>query len=209
MADPSLLTYQKEDIRMYMVIYVDDILLTGNSQTVVTKLLVNLHTRFQMKDLGSLNPFLGLQAVFTDYGVLLHQKQYAEKILNRAGMQETKPMAMPMSGKVTITAKSHEEFSNPQVYRQIIGALQYLTLTRPDIRFAVNQLSQSMHKPLNINFEALKRLLRYIKGTIDFGIPLYKNSLTLRSYVDADWASNTSDRKSISGYCNFLGKSLI
>ncbi|XP_020674473.2 uncharacterized protein LOC110093814 [Dendrobium catenatum] len=208
-ADPSLFTYHKDKIRLYMVIYVDDILLTGNSKAEIARLLENLHHRFELRDLGSLNHFLRIQATNTKHGILLHLKQYAQQILLRAGMQETKPVTTPVSTKVTLNTHSQEPYTNTQLYRQLIGALQYLTLTRLDIQFARNQLSQFMHNPLNVHFETLKRLLRYIKGTIDKGISLYRDSLILSGYVDSDWATNSHDRKSITGYCYFMGKSII
>ncbi|KAI0530737.1 hypothetical protein KFK09_000285 [Dendrobium nobile] len=207
--DPSLLIYKTDSVRMYILIYVDDILLTGNSQTEVSRLLRNLQQRFQMRDLGSLNHFLGIQAVPKSYGILLHQQAYANRILEQAGMINAKPVSTPAQIKTVLTTMSEAEFENPQLYRTVIGSLQYLTLTRPDIQFAVHQLSQQMHQPLHMHFENLKRLLRYIKGSSDKGIALHDDDLTLTGYVDSDWASNQKDRKSISGYCNFLGKSII
>ncbi|PKU75882.1 Retrovirus-related Pol polyprotein from transposon TNT 1-94 [Dendrobium catenatum] len=208
-ADPSLLIYQKDSIRMYILVYVDDILLTGNSPTNIQSLLENLHNKFQMRNLGSLANFLGIQAVVISDGFLLHQQVYATSILEKAGMTNAKPVSTPASCKTVLTSTSNNEFSNPQLFRNLIGSLQYLTLTRPDIQYTVQQLSQHMHKPLNLHFEALKRLLRFIKGTTNFGISLLTGDLTLKGFSDADWATNSQDRKSISGYCNFLGKSLI
>ncbi|PKU68003.1 Retrovirus-related Pol polyprotein from transposon TNT 1-94 [Dendrobium catenatum] len=208
-SDPSLFTYKSGSIRLYMLIYVDDILLTGNSTPELHKLLTNLHASFQMKNLGNLSQFLGIHTIKTKSGILLHQQSYAKAIIQRAGMEQAKPVASPISCKTTITSKSTEIYANPQLYRQIVGALQYLTITRPDIQFAVQQLSQHMQLPLNSHQDSLKRLLRYLQGTSNIGIPLNRSNLTLRGYVDADWASNQQDRKSISGYCNFLGTSLI
>ncbi|KAI0511939.1 hypothetical protein KFK09_012573 [Dendrobium nobile] len=194
---------------MYILIYVDDILLTGNSESELTRLLSNLHARFQMRNLGPLTQFLGIQSITTPTGVLLHQQNYAKQILEKAGMQNAKPVSSPTPSKIPLQNTSHEHFTNPQLYRHLIGSLQYLTLTRPDIQFSVHSLSQHMQQPLNLHFDGLKRLLRYIHGTTDVGIPLHTDQLTLQGYPDADWASNTNDCRSISGYCNFLGKSLI
>ncbi|PKU76821.1 Retrovirus-related Pol polyprotein from transposon TNT 1-94 [Dendrobium catenatum] len=208
-SDHSLLTYKNGDTRLYILIYVDDILLTGNSPTETTKLLSNLHNHFQMRNLGPLSQFLGLQTQPTSTGVILHQQAYAKKILDRAGMAQSKPASTPIPTKTTTSTTSTEPYDNPHLYRQIIGSLQYLTLTRPDIQFAVQQLCQHMHIPLNSHHAALKRLLRYIQGTTTTGIPLNRQSLLLQGYVDADWASNTQDRTSISGFCNFLGHSPV
>ncbi|PKU66636.1 Retrovirus-related Pol polyprotein from transposon TNT 1-94 [Dendrobium catenatum] len=208
-SDPSLLTYKDGSTRMYMLIYVDDILLTGNSPPAIQKLLSNLHLSFQMRNLGTLSQFLGIQTVTTKSGLILHQQTYAKTILQRAGMESAKPVVTPISCKITLTPTSQEPYAHPQLYRQIIGALQYLTITRPDIQFAVQQLCQHMQNPLNCHQDSLKRLLRYLQGTLNLGIPINRSNLQLQGYVDADWASNNQDRKSISGFCNFLGSSII
>ncbi|PKU62304.1 putative mitochondrial protein [Dendrobium catenatum] len=98
---------------------------------------------------------------------------------------------------------------DPTMYRKLTGALQYLCLTRPDIAYSVNLLSQHMHQPMPEHTYLLKRLLRYIKGTLQYGIPITKSNLLLTSFSDADWASDPISRKSTTGYCSFLGDSLI
>ncbi|PKU81762.1 Retrovirus-related Pol polyprotein from transposon TNT 1-94 [Dendrobium catenatum] len=207
-SDPSLLIYNKNKITIYILIYVDDILLTGNNALFVSQLLSKLHQRFQMRNLGTLHQFLGITAESTETGMLLHQKQYAEDILRRAGMQNCKDVATPTSVKAVCSSDS-SEFTNPTLYRQLVGALQYLTLTRPDITYAVNKACQHMHKPTDQHFDALKRILRYLRGTIHYGLPITGSSMTLRSYADSDWAGDHHDRKSTTGYCNFLGDTLI
>ncbi|XP_020695139.1 uncharacterized protein LOC110108721 [Dendrobium catenatum] len=161
-----------------------------------------------MRNVDSLAPFLGIQTIQTTYGVL-HQKQYAKRILECAGMQNSKFVFTPISCKTDNSTRCSTDFSNPQLYRHLIGSLQYLTLTYHVIQFMVHQLSQDMHAPLNSNFDALKRLLRYIQGTTNNGIPLHRDHLNLQGFVDANWANNAQDQKSISRYYNFLGKSLI
>ncbi|PKU70463.1 uncharacterized protein LOC110116695 [Dendrobium catenatum] len=194
---------------MYILIYANDILLTENTPIELDMLLSNLHTRFSMRNLGLLVQFLTIQAVPTSYGIYLNQHQYAHMIFERAGMQNSISVSTPTSCKSTLTADSNASFSNPQLYRQLEGSLQYPTLTLPDIQFAVHQICQQMHHPLNCHFDALKHPIRYIQGTSTSGLPLYKDFLTLHSHADSDWASNSNDQKSISGYCNFLSKSLI
>ncbi|KAI0496804.1 hypothetical protein KFK09_023128 [Dendrobium nobile] len=148
-----------------------------------------------MRNLGSLHQFLGITAEQTPSGLLLHQTKYAESILERAGMTNCKPLASPAHPKHNNSIET-KSFSNPTLYRQLVGALQYLTLTRPDIAFAVNRASQAMHNPTEHQFSVLKRILRYIRGTIRHGLPLSDNSLTLTSYSDSDWAGDQQDRKS-------------
>ncbi|KAI0502019.1 hypothetical protein KFK09_016964 [Dendrobium nobile] len=207
-ADPSLLIYSKNSSLMYILVYVDDIILTGNNSSTITALLDSLHKRFNMRNLGSLHQFLGITAEKTNNGLLLYQSKYAESILARAGMTNCKALATPSNPKNNDLTES-SCFSNPTLYRQLVGALQYLTLIRPDIAYSVNRASQAMHKPTELHFAALKRILRYIRGTVHYGLPISGNSLTLTSYSDFDWAGDLQDRKSTTGYCNFLGDSLV
>ncbi|PKU73211.1 Retrovirus-related Pol polyprotein from transposon TNT 1-94 [Dendrobium catenatum] len=208
-SDPSLLIYNCNGIQMVFLVYVDDILLTGNNTSEIQKLLRNLHNTFTMRDLGSLSQFLGIQAVSTSYGLHLTQSRFAQTILSRAGMLNCKPVSTPSQIQKSSLSNSSAAFSNPTLYRQLAGCLQYLTLTRPDIAYAVNKIYQHMQSPMNSHFEALKRLLRYIQGSLHTGLPIFRDAPILQSYADSDWAGDADDRKSISGYCNFLGSTLI
>ncbi|PKU73789.1 Retrovirus-related Pol polyprotein from transposon TNT 1-94 [Dendrobium catenatum] len=208
-SDTSLLLYHHHNVVMYFLVYVDDIILTGNNQQEIQKLINNLSAKFAMKDLGPISQFLGIHVVHTTYGLHLNQQQFANTILSRAGMTNSKPVSTPFQLKKSNHKLDSNAFCNPSLYRQIAGSLQYLTLTRPDIAFAVNKVCQHMQNPTNHHFEAIKRLLRYIKGTIHIGLPLFRDKPTLRSYVDSDWAGDDTDRKSTSGFCNYLGSSLI
>ncbi|XP_020699665.1 uncharacterized protein LOC110111935, partial [Dendrobium catenatum] len=102
-----------------------------------------------------------------------------------------------------------QPFPDPSLCRRLAGSLQYLPITRLDIAFATNWICQHMQSPTEQDFKALKRLLHYIKGTLSFGLPIVAGSLELRTYSDANWASDTSDQKSVSGFCTFLGPNLI
>ncbi|XP_020684519.1 uncharacterized protein LOC110101095 [Dendrobium catenatum] len=161
-----------------------------------------------MKNLDSLAQFLGISAKHTEHGLILHQATYAEQILNKAGMSNSKMVSTPISFKTDKQLDS-PAFDNPKIYRQLVGALQYLTLTRPDITYAVNRACQHMHQLTVSNFEFLKRILRYIAGSKQIGIPIGAESLILSSYTDFDWAGDSQDRKSTTGYCNFLGSTPI
>ncbi|KAI0496713.1 hypothetical protein KFK09_023037 [Dendrobium nobile] len=194
---------------MFFLVYVDDILLTGNSNSDIQNLLRNLHNKFTMRDLSSISQFLGIHAVSTSYGLHLTQSQFAQSILSRAGMLNCKPVSTPSQIQTSSSSNSSAAFSNPTLYRQLAGCLQYLTLIRPDIAYAVNKICQHMQSPTNSHFEALKRLLRYIQGSLHTGLPIFCDASILQSYADSDWPGDADDRKSISGYCNFLGSTLI
>ncbi|XP_020703349.1 uncharacterized protein LOC110114717 [Dendrobium catenatum] len=208
-ADSSLLLFHKESIILYILVYVDDILLTGNHEQTIQQLLNGLSTHFHMKNLGNISYFLGMQVSHTPTGIHLAQSKYAAEILNRAGMSECKPIASPAPSKLQPYSQSELSAVQSENFRHIVGSLQYLTITRPDIAFTVNKLCQHMHMPLEDDFKLLKRLLRYIKGTILFGLPISSGSLELSAFSDSDWAGDPIDRKSTSGYCAFLGNSLI
>ncbi|PKU81219.1 uncharacterized protein LOC110112043 [Dendrobium catenatum] len=208
-SDPSLFLYHKNGIRMFFLVYVDDILLTGNSPAALKKLLDNLNSTFTMRDLGTISQFLGIQATSTSYGLHLNQSRFAQSILARAGMSNCKPVSTPSQLKTPTSNGLTAAYSNPAFYRQLAGCLQYLTLTRPDIAYTVNKICQNMQNPTIQHFDNLKRLLWYIQGTLHIRLPLFRGELVLRSYTDSDWAGDTQDWKSMSGYCNFLGSSLI
>ncbi|XP_020685926.1 uncharacterized protein LOC110102092 [Dendrobium catenatum] len=106
-------------------------------------------------------------------------------------------------------AIDNEPFSDLGLYRRLAGSLQYLSITRPDIAYATNRICQHMHTPTISHFQGLKGVLRYIKGSLNYGLPISLGKLHLRTYADADWASDHLDRKSTSGFCTFLGNNLI
>lgn len=120
-------------------------------------------------------------------------------------MLDRKPYGFPSNYKSNSQSASVAVQVDPSVYRSITGALQYLTLTRPDLSFAVNQACQHMHNPSSADFTALKRILSYIKGTLSFGLHINKGPLKLIAFSDADWAGDPSDRRSTTGYRVIFG----
>ncbi|PKU60505.1 putative mitochondrial protein [Dendrobium catenatum] len=208
-ADPSLLLYSKNSVNIYILVYVDDILLTGNHDPTIQHLLRGLSAEFHMKNLGPITYFLGMQIISTVHGLHMSQSTYASEILNRAGMKDCKPISSPSPSKFFSKSSSPVSSAEAEHFRHVVGSLQYLTITRPDISFTVNKLCQHMHAPLEDDFNLLKRLLRYIKGTLSFGLPISSGSLDLIAYSDSDWAGDPTDRKSTSGYCAFLGDTLV
>ena len=140
----------------------------------------------------------------------LHQGQYALDLLDRAGMTDCKPAATPAEAKPKLSATAGHPATDAALYRSIVGALQYLTLTRPDIQFAVQQVCLHMHSPRDVHWSLVKRILRYIRSTPTFGLRLRASASTeLFAYTNADWASCPDTRHSTSGYCVFFGDSLI
>ncbi|PKU80711.1 putative mitochondrial protein [Dendrobium catenatum] len=186
-----------------------DILLTGNDRNATNNLLQQLHTRFTMKHLGMANQFLSIQIKTLPDKYFLSQSAYALSLLKQTKLCNYNSLANPSSTKQPAQISNEELLPDASTYISFTGALQYLTITRPDIAHAVNILSQHMHNPEQIHRYLLKRLLRYIKGTISFGLPITKSSLTLRTFSDADWAGDPVTRKSTSGFCTFLGYNIV
>ena len=209
-SDNSLFIFSHGRDIAYILLYVDDIILTASSDSLRCSIMSNLATEFAMKDLGPLSYFLGVAVTRDRNGIFMCQKAYAEEILDRAGMSNCKPCPTPVDTKGKMSITSGAPYDDPTKYRQLAGALQYLTFTRPDISYAVQQICLFMHDPKVEHMTALKRILRYIRGTVDYGTHLQKSSLdSMLSYTDADWGGCPDTRRSTSGYCVFLGDNLI
>lgn len=170
----------------------DDLVLTGNDNNYIASLLTRLNLVFDMKYLGPLRHFLGVEVNRTSTGLFLSQTKYTKDILLRTSMLEAKPVGSPYSYKPSVPDQSNS-MDDPKFYRSIAGALQYLTLTRPDLAFTVNQLCQRMHHPTTTDFAALKCVLRYLKRTLTYGININGGGLHLTAYSDADWARDPID----------------
>ncbi|GJW81891.1 retrovirus-related pol polyprotein from transposon TNT 1-94 [Tanacetum coccineum] len=176
---------------------------------VFTKDSCIMYLLFAIKDLGGLSYFLGLEVSYTNDGLFLSQAKYATYVLTRAALLDSKPVSTPLAAnEVFVTGGSL--FANPTLYRSLVGALQYLTITRPDLSYAVNQASQFLHAPTDAHFQSVKRILRYVKGTITYGlIFLRPRSNSILGYSDADWARCIETRRSTYGYSIFLGGNLV
>ncbi|GAU16981.1 hypothetical protein TSUD_37390 [Trifolium subterraneum] len=205
-SDPSLFIYASGTILAYLLVYVDDILLTGNDASFLHYFIQSLSDRFSLKHMGTPHYFLGIELVPSRKGLFLSQHKFIRDILEKFDMDAAKPTHTPLSTSTTLTLNDGTAAADSTLYRQIIGALQYLNLTRHDLSFAINKLSQFMHKPTSLHLQHLKRVLRYIKATLNFGILLRKSStLNLQTYTDADWGGNADDRTSTSAYLIYLG----
>ncbi|RVW92226.1 Retrovirus-related Pol polyprotein from transposon RE1 [Vitis vinifera] len=169
-----------------------------------------LSQRFSLKDLGPLTYFLGVEVTSHTNGLFLGQHKYIADLLNRTHMTEAKPAPTPLATSPILTLQSGTPLSDPTEYRIVVGSLQYLSLTRPDIAYTVNKLSQFMHQPTSDHWNAVKRLLRYLCGTLDHSITLCRTSpLALHAFSNSDWAGNKDDFTSTSAYIIYLGHNPI
>ena len=142
--------------------------------------------QFSLKDLGHLSYFLGVEVIPNDHGILLSQRSYIVDLLTHTKMMDAKPIHTPLPTSPPITLHSGSSLKDPTKYRTIVGSLQYLLITQPDIAFAINKLSQYMHQPTTEHWILVKRLLRCLCGSSSDGIQLYHDSfLSLHAFADA------------------------
>lgn len=171
-ADSSLFIRFTKTSTIYILVYVDDILISGSSTTEIQQLITQLNATFSLKELGELNYFLGIEVLQNSTGFHLSQTKYISDLLKRVNMDQANALSTPMVSNLSLSSKQGNPISNPQEYRSIVGALQYIIVTRPDIAFSVNKVSQFMHCPLDTHFKAVKRIMRYLKGTLSYGMVL-------------------------------------
>ena len=200
-ADPCLFTKQSGGSYAVVLFWVDDIIVAAKSESDLQKVKDHLMTRFTVTDFGQLSFFLGVQFSFSSDGISMDQKKYLKKVLDRFGMSDCKAKRTPCEMKLEFD--EGEPLTDDKVYREMIGCLIYcMTCTRPDLAFCVTKMSQYLSKPTQDHLNAVKRILRYIKGTIDYKLTYSKlENLSLCGFSDSDWGNDTQDRKSITGYC--------
>jgi len=194
----------------YLLLYVDDIIMSASTPALLHQLIGNLKSAFAVKDMGPVNYFLGVDVHRTADGFTLSQTAYALDILECAGMANCKPATTLADSKVKCSSSDGVPMKEASWYRSMASVLQYLTLTRPDISYAIQQVCLHMHAPMECHGAMLKRILRYIKGTTTLGLHLHAaKSPTITAYTDADWAGCPDTRRSTSGFAVFLGDALI
>jgi hypothetical protein len=208
-ADSSLFIYTAGSTIAFLLLYVDDIVLTGNNPQFISQLIVNLSKVFELKDMGTLSYFLGLQIQRSTTGLSLTQTKYATDLLTKHNMLNCSPCKTPCVPHVRLSATTGTPLTDVHAYRSLVGALHYLTFTRPDLSFAVHQVCQFMNAPTDIHLVAAKRILRYLRGTLDHGLYYTPGPTSLSAFTDADWAGDPNDRCSTSGLLVFLGHNPI
>lgn len=209
-SDESLFVYSNSGVTAYFLVYVDDLVLTGNNYAFLNHIISALATSFSIKDLGDLSYFLGVEVLRSPVSCVLLQRKYITDLLAKFNMLDSKPVHTPLAPGVQLLLNDGSKPVDASSYRQVLGSLQYLLFTRPDIAFAVNKLSQFMHAPTELHWGAVKRLLRYLNGTRHLGITLRRDSpLSLHCFTDVDWAGNCNDYTSTEAYIVFLGANPI
>ncbi|CAL1358238.1 unnamed protein product [Linum trigynum] len=191
-------------------VYVDDILIAGSYLGDIEQLKLFLSKEFKVKDLGQMSYFLGLEVLRDHKGIFLSQRKYCLELVTDTGYLEVKGCLSPIDCNVKLSATQGDPLPDPSVYRRLIGRLHYLTITRHDIIYAIQQLAQYQGAPCVEHLQAAHRVIRYLKQTPGQGLMLRSDSkLELSGFCDADWASCPDSRRSLTSYCTFLGTSLI
>lgn len=190
-------------------IFVDDTMFTGNDDQ-CKEFLELMNKEFEMSMFGQIKFFVGLQIQQNKNGIYITQSKYIREILKKFGMQDSKLVGTPMCTRLKLTKDDDSKEVDQTLYKSMIGKLQYVVHTRPDIALAVGIVARFSAKPRENHMMASKRILRYLRGTEDYGL-WYKfgGNLDLKVFTNADWARNIDDRKSTSGGAFFLGKRLV
>ena len=208
--DPTLYIKHTEDDIIIVIVYVDNLIVTSSSDALISDIKFQLKHKFQMIDLGILHYFFGMQIWQTPKGIFLSQSKYAHDLLEKFKMNDSNHVSIPCELGTKFVADMNTPFVDETLYRQLVGSLNYLTLTRPDIAYSVGLVSRFMSKPQQTHFKVAKRILRYIKGTINMGLFFDVNSaFILQGYTNSDLGGDPNDEKSTCGYCFFVGSGAI
>ena len=186
-------------------LYVDDMLIFGTCIDIVSKTKLFLESMFEMKDMGEASVILGVKVIRKGDSILLSQEQYTEKLLRKFGYYDFKSVSTPYDANSKLMKNRGESISQSQ-YAQVIGSLLHLmSFSGLDIAYAVSRLSRYTQCPSQDHWDALARLMRYIRGTMDYAIEYSGFPAMLEGYSDANWISDSDETKSTSGYVFILG----
>jgi hypothetical protein len=205
----GLYTRAREKQRLIVGVYVDDLIIVGESIQEVSLFKSEMKHVFRMSDLGALSYYLGIEVRQDPQGIWLCQSSYAMKLLERTGMKNCNSCAVPMEAKMKLSKDSDANPVDPTEYQSLIGSLRYLLHTRPELTFSVSYLSRFMENPRQDHMGAIKHLLRYIAGTVDYGLFYPRGrgeGFGILGYSDSDMAGDVDDSKSTSGMIFFLGE---
>jgi hypothetical protein len=208
-ADPNLYYIIRDEDTLILILYVDDLFITG-VEDLITECKLGFASKFEMSDIGLMHYFLGMEVWQEEGHIFLGHGKYAVDILSRFQMEDCRPMSTPMITNWKKISASDCKLVDATVYRQLIGSLVYLVNNRLDISFVVNTLSQHMVESRSVHTIGAKLVLRYIVGTVDYGLDyIIGDGVILVGYIDSDWAGCATDRKSTSGCCFGLGLGLL
>lgn len=201
LCDYSLFTYEKGTVRLHILVYVDDLIITGSCDKATQDFKDYLSACFHMKDLGPLKYFLGIEVARNESGFYLCQRKYALDIIAETGLLGAKPASFPLEQNHHLALSTSPLLCDPTPYRRLLGRLIYLGVTRPDLAFAVHTLAQFMQAPRRDHWLAALRVVRYLKSDPGQGILLRSdNNFQITGWCDSDYATCPLTRRSVTGY---------
>ena len=210
MNDYCLFVKGSGDSLVIVLVYVDDLLITGPSEELITEVKQFLDDVFSIKDLGYAKYFLGLEIARSPAGTWVTQHKYIRDLIADTGLDQCRPASTPLPLGLKLSSSSSPKLIDPEPFCRLVGRLLYLGFTRPDISYGAQQLNQFLHEPCQDHLEAAMHLVRYLAGCPDLGLFLPASaSSTITAYCDADWGSCVDTRRSLSGYCIFLSDALV
>ncbi|GKD13118.1 putative RNA-directed DNA polymerase [Tanacetum coccineum] len=209
-SDHTLFLKNRKNRVTCLIIYVDDMVITRNDEEEIKRLKEGLFIEFEMKDLGNLKYFLGIEVLRSPKGIFICQKKYILDLLAEIGMINCKPADTPMMVNQKLFMEKKAKLADKNMYQRLVGKLIYLSHTRPDIAYAVRVVSRFMHQPQVAHMNAVLRIVRYLKGTAGHEVLFRSNGhLNIQMYTDADWAGDKGTRRSTSGYFTLVGGNLV
>ena len=208
--DTTLFTKNIDNELFLCQIYVDDIIFGSTNKEFCKEFGEMMSREFEMSMIGEFNYFLGFQIKQLKEGTFIHQEKYTKDILKKFKMDDCKPIKTPMPTNGHLDLDETGKSVDQKLYRSMIGSLLYLTASRPDIMFSVCMCARFQANPKESHLSSVKRILRYLKHTPSIGLWYPKGaSFLLLGYSDSDFAGCRVDRKSTSGGCHLLGRSLV
>ncbi|KAM0989066.1 hypothetical protein FF1_013044 [Malus domestica] len=194
-----------EDI-LIVCLYVDDLIFIGSNPSMYEEFKRVMTKEFEMTDIGLMAYYLGIEVKQNKEGIFISQESYTKEILKKFKMEYCKPISTPVECRVKLTKHDEGESVDPTFFKSLVGSLCYLTCTKPNILYVVGLVSRYMENPTTTHLKTVKRILRYLKGTVNFGL-FYSSSdnYKLVGYSDSDWAGDSEDRKSTTGFVFFMG----
>ena len=197
---------------LIVCLYVDDLIFTGNDEGMLRTFKQSIMKEFEMTDLGKMKYFLGIEVTQSAGGIFICQKKYAREVLERFRMDDCTPVQVPIIPGTKLTRDGEGEKIDSTYYKQMIGSLMYMTATRLDLTYAVSLISRFMEAPTELHYQAVRKILRYLKGTLDYGL-FYKKRKSERhelvGFSDSDYTGDVDDCKSTSGYVFLLSGAAV
>lgn len=208
--DHTLFIKNSGSVYMAVLVYVDDIIIASSCDEATKLLRDALECSFKLRDLGTLRYFLGLEIARNVAGISITQRKYTLELLVETGLLGCKPSSVPMEPNLKLSRDSGDPVEDAELYKRLVGKLMYLTFTRPDITYVVHKLCQYTASPRVPHLQAAYKVIHYLKRTVGQGL-FYSatTDLKLSGFADSDFASCPDTRKSITGYCMFVGSSLV